>query len=285
MSKISYLNDKFINFKDAKIHVEDRGLQFGDSIYEVVGFVNKNFIDINFHFQRLRYSLKELGIKYNFDNKKLMNIFYQLINKNFLKNGLIYLQITRGVQPRNHVYKKNLKPTVIIYAQTKSFNLPNKKFKGVKVISYPDLRWSRRDIKTTNLLPNILAEKIANKKGAYTSVLIKNNKITEGAHSNIWIIKKNIIFTHPVNTDILKGVTRTALELIIKKSGFKLNENSFTMNQFFNADEAFLTSSGSLVTPILKIDKNLVNDGKIGKITLKIAKLYFEKFSNENLKN
>tara|TARA_B110000438_G_C15699147_1_gene600242 strand:+ start:114 stop:950 length:837 start_codon:yes stop_codon:yes gene_type:complete len=275
MSKIAYVNYKFLNFTDAKIHVEDRGLQFGDSIYEVIPIFNKKLIDLNFHFNRLKYSLSELNIKYKLDKIKLKNIFIKLIDKNFILNGVIYLQITRGVQSREHAFKKNIKPTIIIYTQKKKFNLPNIKFKGVNVITYDDLRWSRRDIKTTNLLPNILAETLARKKNAYTAILIKNNKITEGTHCNIWIVKNNKIFTHPSNQDILKGVTRTALKTIIRKLNLIIYEKSFTKKQLYNADEVFLTSSGSFVTPILKIDSILINNGKIGNITLKIAKLYF----------
>jgi len=281
MSKIAYINSKYIKFNNAKIHIEDRGLQFADSVYEVVAIINKNLVDLKFHFKRLRYSLGKLNIEYKFNDKKLTNIFIKLIDNNLVKNGIIYLQITRGVQSREHAYKRNLKPTLIIYTQNKIFNLPNKNFKGVKAITHEDLRWSRRDIKTTNLLPNVLAENLANKRNAYTAILIKNNKITEGSHSNIWIVKNNKILTHPSNTDILKGVTRTTLKLIIKEFGLKLSENSFTKKQLYDADEVFLTSSGSFVTPVIKIDSKLINNGKIGNITLKLAKLYSKSFINE----
>ncbi|MDC1296585.1 aminotransferase class IV, partial [Alphaproteobacteria bacterium] len=169
-------------------------------------------------------------------------------------------------------------PTIIIYTKKKKFNLPNKNFKGVNVITYPDHRWYRRDIKTTNLLPNIIAEKNARLKNAYTAILIKNNRITEGCHSNIWIIKNNKIITHPSNTDILKGVTRTSIKKIIKKFELELIEKSFTKNQLYNADEVFLTSSGSFVTPIIKVDNKTINNRKIGNITLKIANLYLNHY-------
>ena len=274
MSKLAYVNSKYIDFKNAKVHIEDRGLQFADSIYEVVAIANKKLLDLPFHLHRLKFSINELGINYKVDEKKLTNIFNKLIVKNSVKNGLVYLQITRGVQSRNHGYKKNLRPTIIIYTQKKFFNLPNKNFKGVKVITAEDLRWKRRDIKTTNLLPNILAENIERKKKAYTAVLIKDNKVTEGVHSNIWIVKNSTILTHPSNTDILKGVTRVSLKLLIKESQLKLKENSFTKKQLLNADEVFLTSSTSFVTPVIKVDNNKINNGKIGVITMRLAKLY-----------
>ena len=278
MSNIAFINSKFIKFNEATIHIEDRGLQFADSVYEVIAVVNKNLLDLKFHFRRLRYSLNQLDIKYKFTEQHLSKIFKKLVDNNFIKNGIIYLQITRGIQSRQHAYKKNLKPTVIIYTQKKTFNLPNKNFKGVKVITHEDLRWKRRDIKTTNLLPNVLAEMIAHKKNAYTAILIKNDIVTEGAHSNIWIVKNNTILTHPLNTDILKGVTRISLKSIIKKFKLQLKENSFNKKQLYDADEVFLTSSGSFVTPIIKIDSKFINHGKIGKITLQLAKAYYKTF-------
>ena len=274
MPNFAFINNKFVNFKNAKIHVEDRGLQFADSVYEVIAVLNRNLIDLDFHLKRLRYSLNELEIKYKFNKKKLEKIFLTLLKKNKTSNGIIYLQITRGVQYREHKYEKKLIPTLIIYSRNKKFNLPGKNFKGVNTITYEDLRWKRRDIKTVNLLPNIIAANKAKKSKAYEAILLQNGKVTEGTSSNIWIIKKNNLITHPANTDILKGVTRTSILKIIKKTPLKLVEKSFTYKQLLEADEVFLTSSGSFITPILKIDKKQINNGKIGNITLKLAEMY-----------
>ena len=274
MKHYAYVNNKIVNFKNAKVHVEDRGLQFADSVYEVIAVLNNNLIDLNFHLKRLKFSLKELQIKYKFTRSSLNKIFLKLIKKNKTSNGIIYLQVTRGVQYREHKYKKNLSPTLIIYTRDKKFNLPGNKFKGVNTITYEDLRWKRRDIKTVNLLPNIIAANMAKKKKAYEAILIQNGKVTEGTSSNIWIIKKNKLITHPANSNILKGVTRTSLLKIINKTSLKLVQQSFTYRELLNADEVFLTSSGSFITPILKIDKTKINKGKIGKITLKLAEMY-----------
>ena len=276
MPNFAYINNKFVNFKSAKIHIEDRGLQFADSVYEVIAVLDNNLIDLDFHLKRLKYSLRELEIKFTINKKKLNNIFLNLIKKNKTRNGIIYLQITRGIQFREHKYQKNLIPTLIVYTRNKSFNLPGKKFVGVKTITYQDLRWKRRDIKTVNLLPNIIAANMAKKKNAYEAILIQNGKVTEGTSSNIWIIKRNNLITHPANSDILKGVTRTSLLKIIKKTSLKLIEKQFTHKQLINADEVFLTSSGSFITPILKIDNKKINNGKIGNITLKLAEMYTE---------
>ena len=280
MTHYAYVNNKIVSFKNAKVHVEDRGLQFADSVYEVIAVLNNNLIDLNFHLKRLKFSLKELQIKYKFTRSSLNKIFLKLIKKNKTSNGIIYLQVTRGVQYREHKYEKNLSPTLIIYTRDKKFNLPGNKFKGVNTITYEDLRWKRRDIKTVNLLPNIIAANMARKKKAYEAILIQNGKVTEGTSSNIWIIKKNKLITHPANSNILKGVTRTSLLKIINKTSLKLVQQSFTYRELLNADEVFLTSSGSFITPILKIDKTKINKGKIGNITLKLAEMYSKSCMN-----
>ena len=281
MVKYAYLNSKYVNFKDAKVHIEDRGLQFSDSVYEVVAFFNKKLIDFEFHIKRLKYSLGELKIKYIVNNNKLNNIFNKLIDLNNINNGIIYLQITRGVQPRDHVYRDNLKQNIIIYARKTKFNFPKNKFKGQKAITYKDLRWKRRDIKTVSLLPNVLAKKEAAKNNAYEAILIDNEKITEATSSNVWIVKNNVLITHPSNTDILKGITRETIKKLIKKNKLTVKEKSFTKKELYSADEVFITSSSTFVTPIIKIDSKLIHKGKIGNITLQLAILYKNLFINE----
>ena len=271
MSRYVYLNNKYVNFKDAKIHIEDRGFQFSDSVYEVIKVLNSKLLDLDFHISRLKYSTKELNFNYKVNQTSLTKIFINLVNKNKLKNGIIYLQITRGVQPREHAYKQNLKPNIIIYTAKKKFNLPNKNYKGYKAITYPDIRWGRPDIKTTSLLANILAATEASKQGAYETILVKGKKVTEAAHSNVWIVRDKKIITHPANKEILKGVTRTVLKNMIKSLNLKLIEREFSVNELLKAEEVFITSSGSLVTPITQVDKIKINKGKIGTITKSLA--------------
>jgi len=271
MSKFAYLNNKYINFNEAKIHIEDRGFQFSDSVYEVIKVLNSKILDLDFHISRLKYSTKELNFNYKVNQISLTKIFINLVNKNKLKNGIIYLQITRGIQSREHAYKKNLKPNIIIYTAKKKFNLPNKNYKGYKAITYPDIRWGRPDIKTTSLLANILAATAASKHGAYETILVKKKKITEAAHSNVWIVRDKKIITHPANKEILKGVTRTVLKNMIKSLNLKLIEREFSVNELLKAEEVFITSSGSLVTPITQVDKIKINKGKIGTITKSLA--------------
>ena len=271
MSKYVYLNNKYVNYKDAKIHIEDRGFQFSDSVYEVIKVLNSKLLDIEFHLSRLKYSTSELNFNFKVNKPSLKNIFLSLLRKNQLKNGIIYLQITRGIQPREHAYKKNLKPNIIIYTAKKKFNLPDKNYKGYKAITYPDIRWGRPDIKTTSLLANILAATEASKQGAYETILVKGKKVTEAAHSNVWIVIGKKIITHPANKEILKGVTRTVLKKIINSLNLKLIEREFSIKELMKAEEVFITSSGSLVTPITQVDKIKINKGKIGAITKSLA--------------
>ena len=276
MKNLVYLNNKYVNFKDAKIHIEDRGFQFSDSVYEVIKVLNHKLLDIDFHIRRLKYSTKELNFNISINKNLLTKIFIILVKKNKLSNGIIYLQITRGLQPREHAYKKNLKPNIIIYTAKKKFNLPNKNYKGYRAITFPDIRWGRPDIKTTSLLANILAATEASKKGAYESIFFKGKKITEAAHSNVWIIKNNKIITHPANKEILKGVTRTILIKLINSLGLNFSEKKFTIKELYESDEIFITSSGSLITPIVKIDKIKINNGKIGLITKSLAVSFYK---------
>lgn len=271
MSKIVYFNKKYIPFKKAKIPIEDRGFQFSDSVYEVLKVINKKILDFDFHMRRLKYSTSELNFNFKLNSKLLKKVFQNLITKNKLSNGIIYLQITRGVQSREHAYRKNLTPNIIIYTVKKKFNLPNQNYKGYKAITYPDIRWGRPDIKSTSLLANIIAATEASKKGAYETILIKEKKITEASHSNVWIVKGNKIITHPATKEILKGVTRTLLINIIQSLGLKLIEKEFSLNELLKSDEVFITSSGSLVTPIIEIDNIKINNKKIGKITKSLA--------------
>ena len=271
MSKYVYLNHKYVNYKNAKIHIEDRGFQFSDSVYEVIKVINGKLLDIEFHLSRLKYSTSELNFNFKINKPSLKNIFLSLLKKNQLKNGIIYLQITRGIQPREHAYKKNLKPNIIIYTAKKKFNLPDKNYKGYKAITYPDIRWGRPDIKTTSLLANILAATEASKQGAYETILVKGKKVTEAAHSNVWIVRGKKIITHPANKEILKGVTRTVLKKIINSLNLKLIEREFSIKELLKAEEVFITSSGRLVTPITQVDKIKINKGKIGVITKSLA--------------
>jgi len=274
MKDITYINNKFIEHTKAKVSIEDRGFLFADSIYELISVFNKEIIDTDQHLNRLNSSLKKIKIKYNFNKKKFKKIFNKLIKLNNIVNGYIYIQITRGVSERKHEFPKQYKPTTIIF--TKHLMINKKIYKkGVKIITIPDLRWLRRDIKTTGLLPNILSKQLAVEKKAFESWFIDGGNITEGSASNAWIIKNlNTIVTHPANNKILKGVTRDTLIKILKKNNFNVIEKPFNLIEAKNAKETFLTSSTLSVLPVIKIDNYNISNGKPGNITKKIMHLY-----------
>jgi len=259
MKNITYINNKFIEHTKAKVSIEDRGFLFADSIYELISVFKKEIIDTDQHLNRLNSSLKKIKIKYNFNKKKFKKIFKKLIKLNNIVNGYIYIQITRGVSERKHEFPKQYKPTTIIF--TKHLIINKKIYeKGVKIITIPDLRWLRRDIKTTALLPNILSKQLAVEKNAFESWFIDNGNITEGSASNAWIIKNlNTIVTHPANNKI---------------NNFNVIEKPFNLIEAKNAKETFLTSSTLSVLPVIKIDNYNISNGKPGNITKKIMHLY-----------
>ncbi len=274
MKNTTYINNKFINHNKAKISVDDRGFLFADSVYELICVLNKKIIDLDQHLNRLKISLKKVKIKYELNKKKFEKIINKLVKLNKIFNGYVYIQITRGVAERKHEFPDKYHPSTIIF--TKHLKINKEIYeKGVKIITIPDIRWLRRDIKTTSLLPNVLSKQLAVEKNAFESWLIDNGNITEGSASNAWIIKNsNTIVTHPANNKILRGITRDTIIKILKKNGFNIKEKPFNLIEAKNAKEAFLTSSTLSVLPVVKIDNYNIANGKPGDITKKIINLY-----------
>ena len=271
---IYYVNGSYKSRSKALISVEDRGFNFSDGVYEVIGFSKQKLLNFKKHTVRLKRSLNNLNISHPFKNfKSLELIISNLINLNSTENGFIYLQITRGSAKRNHLFPKNVSPNVVIFTFSNK-DLKNL-IKGVSVGISQDLRWLRCDIKSISLLPNLLEKQKASDKGFYEIWQSRNSQITEGSTSNAFIINtKNVIFTHPANNLILGGVTRDCVINIAKRNGFLVKEKSFTINDIQKCKEAFLTSTTVGVLPVIKIDKCIINKGKPGNITLKIMELY-----------
>ena len=281
MPNIIYTNGKYSNYEDAKIHVNDRGYHFGDAVYEVIVFNKKIFYDFDGHIQRLFNSLKSLEIKFSFSISSLKLIIKNLIRMNRANIGSVYIQVSRGISERNHsYYGLNIKPILTIIV-TKKSNIDNN-VKGVKAITLIDNRWSRPDIKTTQLLPNVMAKTMAVKHNAYESIFIDNNGyVTEGSSSNIWILNnKNELITRNLDGKILSGITRNSISLFAKRNKIKVVELKFTREELYGAKEVFLTSASSFVIPIIQIDNNEINKGLVGNISLDLRKLYFDNFKN-----
>ena len=283
MPKIMYINGDYSSYENSKVHVNDRGYHFGDAVYEVVIFNNKIFYDFDGHIQRLFNSLKALEIKFTFSSLSLKLIIKNLIRLNRANVGSVYIQVSRGVSERNHSYHGlNIKPILTIIV-TKTLNIYNN-VKGVKAITLNDNRWSRPDIKTTQLLPNVMAKTIAVREGAFESIFIdKDGYVTEGSSSNIWILNnKNELMTRNLDGKILSGITRNSISIFAKANKIKVVEKKFSREELFDAKEVFLTSASSFVIPIIEIDDKIVNKGFVGNISLDLRKLYFDNFETHN---
>lgn len=281
MPNITYIDGKYLNYEDSKIHVNDRGYHFGDAVYEVIVFNKNIFYDFEDHIQRLFKSLKSLEIKFSLSSSSLKIIINNLIRLNKAIIGSVYIQVSRGVAERNHSFHGlNIKPILTIIL-TKKSNIENN-INGVKAITLNDNRWSRPDIKTTQLLPNVLAKTLANKNNAYESIFIDDEGyVTEGSSSNIWVLnKENQLITRNLDGKILSGITRNSISLFAKKNNITVVEKKFTQIELYNAKEVFLTSASSFIMPIVKIDDQNINQGLVGNISLELRKLYFDNFKH-----
>ena len=280
MANISYVDGVYCNIQDAKIHINDRGYHFGDAVYEVILYNNGIFYDYGGHINRLFNSLKLINIKFHLSEQQLKIIIKNLFKLNRVNFGSIYIQVSRGIADRNHSYfKLNSKPVLTMIVSKKKNNIYDE-IKGVKAITVFDNRWSRPDIKTTQLLPNVLAKTYANKKNAYEAVFIDHEGyVTEGSSSNIWIINnKNEILTREIDGKILSGITRKTISQFAIVNNFKMLEKKFTKDEMIKSKEVFLTSASSFVTPIIEIDNIKINNGIIGKTSIELRNLYFKNF-------
>ena len=281
MPNITYIDGKYLNYEDSKIHINDRGYHFGDAIYEVIVFNKNIFYDFDGHIQRLFKSLTSLEIKFSLSSSSLKIIINNLIRLNKANIGSVYIQVSRGVAERNHSFHGlNIKPILTIIVSKKS-NIENN-LNGVKAITLNDNRWSRPDIKTTQLLPNVLAKTLANKNNAYESIFIDDEGfVTEGSSSNIWVLnKENHLITRNLDGKILSGITRNSISLFAKKNNIKVVEKKFTKIELYNAKEVFLTSASSFIMPIVQIDDQNINQGLVGNVSLELRKLYFDNFKH-----
>ena len=274
-----YLNGKYLPLSKAKISVTDRGFQFSDGVYEVIASYDGTLIDIDLHLKRLKKSLKEIDIRINLSIEEILKISKEIQSKDNLKTGIIYIQVTRGNQnPRDHKYTNKLKPNIIIYSIQKDLKANDQlSKKGVPVITYPDIRWLRADIKSISLLGNVMAVNKAKDMKCHEAILIdQNSNVTEGNSSSIWIIKGNKCITHPLTNKILNGVTRKKLISIIKKNNLIFEEKIFKKELLFKANEVFMTNATNFIRPIIKVDKIKIGKGLPGVISLLLRKQYLQ---------
>lgn len=275
MARYAYVNGRYVPHGDAAVHIEDRGYQFADGVYEVVTVLNGRMVDEAGHMARLERSLRELRIAMPTSAQIIAMIARELVAKNGLKDGLVYMQVTRGVAPRNHAFPKNVAPALVMTTKRIKFVGQKKFTEGVPVISVPDIRWGRRDIKTTSLLPNCLAKQAAEEAGAYEAWLVEDGFVTEGSSSNAWIITKdNVLVTRAPAHEILNGITRQTILKLAAEEGIKFEERPFSMEEAYNAKEAFVSSATSFVTPVVSIDGKPVGNGGVGTLASKLLDAY-----------
>ena len=282
MPNLSYIDGNYYDYYDSKIHINDRGYHFGDAVYEVILYNQGVFYDFDDHINRLFRSLHSIDIQFSISKKTIELIVKNLIRLNKISFGSVYIQVSRGIADRNHTFNNlNIKPILTIITSKKHNNI-NNDIIGVKAITVRDNRWARPDIKTTQLLPNVLAKTKANKQGAYESIFIDDEGyVTEGSSSNIWIINKdNEIITRSIDGKILSGITRKTIAKFSKLNDLTVIENKFSKDEMLKAKEVFLTSASSFVTPINEIDNVKINKGIVGDMSVKLKKLYFKNFEN-----
>jgi D-alanine transaminase len=281
MSRIVYMNGCYVLEKDACIPLMDRGFLFGDGVYEVSAVINGKLIDNEAHLVRLNRSLDEIEIPNPHSNDEWLKKQQELIARNNLKEGVVYSQVSRGAFEREFTSPVDLQPTIVMFTQEKNIlDMPLAKT-GAKVITVPDQRWERRDIKSTSLLAQVLAKRAAQKAGVHEAWMVEDGFITEGASSTAFIITKSQeIVTRPLSNAVLPGITRQSVMRLAAEQGLKIAERPFTVIEALSAAEAFYTSASSFVMPVISIDGQAIGSGYIGELSLRLREIYLEMVQN-----
>ncbi len=277
MSRTVYVNGEYLPEEEAKVSVFDRGFLFADGVYEVTSVLGGKLIDFGGHAKRLARSLSELEMDAPVTEEELLEIHRQLVSRNDIDDGLIYLQITRGAADRDFHYPADTAPTIVLFTQSKPGLADNPAAKaGIKVISVEDQRWGRRDIKTVQLLYPSMCKMAAKKAGADDAWLVEEGKVTEGTSNNAYIVKDGKIITRELSHDILHGITRAAVLRFAQEAQMVVEERAFTIDEAKDADEAFVTSASAFVMPVVEIDGAVLGDGKPGAVATRLREIYLD---------
>ena len=278
MSRIAYVNGRYLPFHDAKVHVEDRGYQFADGVYEVCEVRGGRLIDERRHLERLNRSLGELQIRMPMSTRALGVILHEVVARNRIGYGIVYLQMTRGVARRDHAFpSRNVRPSLVVTARAlnRSRNEALAE-QGIAVITVPDNRWGRVDIKTTGLLSNVLARQAALERGARDAWFVdEDGTVTEASSANVWIVTPaGALVTRHADHAILRGITRAVLFDAIKAQGLAVQERAFTVEEAYGAREAFITSASQIVLPVIRVDGRTIGNGKPGPVATALRRAY-----------
>jgi D-alanine transaminase len=280
-NRIVYINGDFVPENDAKLSIFDRGLLFADAVYEGFGILDGQIVDFIYHMHRLERSLGELAIPMGFNADDMFHILMRLINENQASNGFLYLHVTRGEGDRSFPYNQEYQPNIFAFTQNGKFPTDNAP-PVVELLTYPDLRWARRDIKSTNLLAQVMAKHAAFKSGAYEALMIDDaGFVTEAGSSSFFFVKGNDLYVRPISNEILRGITRQTMLKVAKDQGMRMIERTFKLEEVMIADEALITGSSIYVLPVGKIDGCKIGDGNAGVFTLLLREGYLAKAREE----
>ena len=277
MSRIAYVNGRYLPFAEATVHIEDRGYQFADGIYEVVHLHNGRFIDEDRHLDRLDRSLREICLPQPMSRAALRHVLAEVARRNRVREGLLYMQVTRGVARRDHAFPSKPVPPSVVVTIRRIPPYPTDVTKWTaSAITHPDQRWARCDIKSVGLLPNVLARQAAKEQGALEAILIDaDGMVTEGAATSFWIVDKDgVLRTRKLDHAILPGCTRGALLALMSDEGIAFEESRFSEQEMRTAREAFISSATSFVKPIVRIDGKTVADGEVGPVTRRLFAMF-----------
>jgi D-alanine transaminase len=277
MSRIVYVNGEYLPEEEAKISVFDRGFLMGDGVYEVSSVLDGKLIDNAAHIARLERSLSELKMDWPCTKEELVAVQREIIRRNRVTEGAVYWQITRGAADRDFVFPKGVKPSLVMFSQSKNIvDVPAAKT-GISVITVPDIRWHRRDIKTVQLLASSMAKMAAIDAGANDAWQVENGFVTEGSSNNAFIVTQDgTLITRNLSNDILHGITRRVILDLAEKEKLTVDIRPFTPQEAYEAREAFITSASSFVMPVVKIDDHKIGAGVPGPIALNLRKMYIE---------
>jgi len=277
MSRIVYVNGEYLEEQDAKISVFDRGFLFADGVYEVSPVLDGKLVENEGHLARLQRSMDELSMRAPASAAEIEDIQNEIIKRNEIVEGLVYLQVTRGIADRDFPFPPDAEPSLVMFGQHRPVLDNPKADKGISIVTVPDIRWQRRDIKTVGLLAQAMAKQAALDAGADDAWMVEDGHVTEGSSNNAFIVtKEGKIVTRDLSNKILHGITRRSILEIARREGIEVEERSFTPEEAYEAVEAFSTSASSFAMPVVKIDDRILSNGGPGELTTKIRKLYIE---------
>lgn len=277
MSRIAYVNGRYVPFTHAAVHIEDRGYQLGDGVYEVCEIRDGSLVDERLHLARLSRSLAALKIRAPLVPAALRFVLKEMVRRNRIRDGLIYLQVTRGVARRDHGFPDvPVKPALVVTVRALDrWKIQAAAAKGIAVVTVPDDRWGRVDIKTIGLLPNVLARQAARDAGAKDAWFVDGDGfVTEGASSNAWIVRDGVLLTRPASNRILTGITMTVVKSLAADLQIKVEERAFTAEEARTASEAFLTSATQTVMPVIGIDGHKIGSGRPGQLSIRLREAF-----------